>query len=123
MNIHIDSFWLYGYRACELGKYQALDGVWRFMWNDGHGDVYESVSTAVNELLGINYRQGREVLIDRFYGEEMIYIRIEASQNGLNPLPSEEVLSTAKGSLVKWMGEVGFKNLPEPRLYFTTTVV
>jgi hypothetical protein len=114
----INAFWFLGYRTYELGKYEAED-MGRIMHFCMNGKKYGSGWFATIEVRDKLYQlQNRSITARQSAGEDVIGCCIPAEVDCMNSLPGESILVQTKQELMSALRDIGFTDLPEPKLYF-----
>jgi len=127
MNITISACWVYGWPAYDIGKcvYDNEAKRSKFYWQDM---VYDSPWLACNALSESlrrvqklqNPEYGGRIFAGSVGGESMIGIKIDAEIGRINSVP--ENLEETKKHMLEIMRQVGFSDLPGPKLYFIVDV-
>jgi len=123
ISITINAYWLYGYISYEIGQNRLdEDKKSRFYWRDGK--VYDSAWLACSDLSRELYKLQPDYSQPRLFagtigGEQVVGYKIDADIDRLNFQPDADTLAAFKAKMQKMLTDLGFKDLPEPKLFFS----
>lgn len=125
MRIELDAYWVYGYRLSELGEYRYDE--WKkasTFWFAGQEYASTFMSTLDLRKLLPQYRYDdpHRVILGRAGSEDMLYCRVEAGFDNLNPVPRPDELLPLHEQLVCALHLLGHEGGVEPTLYFVAEV-